>query len=49
LMQHNDKQPGFLRATLDSKKKTLALDYFVVPFPPAAPKGTAFDSVTVPW
>jgi hypothetical protein len=49
LMEHNDKQPGFLRATLDSKKKTLTLDYFPVPFPPAAATATAFDSVTVPW
>lgn len=49
LMEYNDKQPGFLRATLDSKNKTLTLDYFLVPFPPAAPTGKAFDSVTVPW
>jgi hypothetical protein len=49
LMEHNDKLPGFLRATLDSKKKTLTLDYFVIPFPPAAPVAKAFDSVTVPW
>jgi hypothetical protein len=48
-MEHNDKLPGFLRATLDSKKKTLTLDYFVIPFPPAAPVAKAFDSVTVPW
>lgn len=49
LMSHNDKEPGFLRVTLDAKKKTATFDYFAVPFPPAAPKATQFDSVTVPW
>jgi calcineurin-like phosphoesterase family protein len=49
LMSHNDKEPGFLRVTLDGKKKTATFDYFLVPFPPAAPTATEFDSVTVPW
>ncbi len=52
LMAHNDKAPGFLRLTLDAKKKTLTADYFQVPFPAAsgpAPRASAFDSVTVPW
>jgi hypothetical protein len=48
LMAHNDKEPGFLRVTVDGRAKELTLDYFLVPFtgaPPAAPA----DSVTVPW
>jgi Calcineurin-like phosphoesterase len=49
LMSHNDTQPGFLRVTLDGKKKTATFDYFVVPFPPAAAVAKRFDSVTVPW
>jgi hypothetical protein len=48
-MAHNDKQPGFLRITLDRKTKTLTSGYFLVPFdgvePPAGPE----DTVTVPW
>lgn len=48
LMAHNDEDPGFLRITLDNKKKTLTSDYFVVPFdemPPQKP----IDTVTVGW
>lgn len=49
LMSHNDKEPGFLRVTIDAKKQTVTMDYFVVPFPPAAVKGVPADTVTVPW
>lgn len=49
LMSHNDKQPGFLRITIDGDKKHLTIDYFVVPFLPGTPSGTPTDSVTVPW
>jgi hypothetical protein len=50
LMAHNDQEPGFLRITLDAKKKTLTGDYFQVPFPGgAAPPANPIDTVTVPW
>ncbi len=49
LMAHNDQEPGFLRVTVDGKKQTATFDYFLVPFPPAAPTGSPADSVTVPW
>jgi hypothetical protein len=49
LMAFNDQEPGFLRVTVDGKKQTVTFDYFVVPFPPASPSGSATDSVTVPW
>ena len=52
LMSHNDQQPGFLRLSLDAKKKELSCEYFLVPFPggPPAPTGVNLaDSVTVPW
>jgi Calcineurin-like phosphoesterase len=48
LAKHNDKDPGFLRVTVDDKKKTLTLEYFLVPFT-GAPGANAYDSVTVPW
>jgi len=48
LMYHDDKEPGFLRITLDGKKKNLTSEYFLVPFAGAAP-AAAVDSVTVPW
>lgn len=48
LAKHNDKDPGFLRVTVDDKKKTLTLEYFLVPFT-GAPTANAYDSVTVPW
>jgi len=49
LMSYNDQQPGFLRITLDAKKKTLTSEYFPVPFAPALPPDTPVDTVTVPW
>lgn len=49
LMNHNDQEPGFLRVTVDGKKRTVTFDYFLVPFPPASPSGGPADSVTVPW
>ncbi len=48
LMAHNDQQPGFLRVSLDAKKRTLTSEYFLVPF-----AGTAsvkpMDSVVAAW
>ena len=44
-----DTDPGYLRVSIDGKKRTLSLDYFVVPFSGAPPSGKAADSVTVPW
>src|SRR5712691_5681222 len=49
LMAHNDKEPGFLRITLDAKKKTLTSDYFLVPFAGTPPPTVPLDTVTVPW
>ena len=48
LMAYNDQEPGFLRVTVDGKKKKLTFDYFLVPFS-AAPGARPVDSVTVPW
>jgi len=48
LMAFNDQQPGFLRVTVDSNKKTLTFEYFLVPFT-GNPTGLATDKVTVPW
>jgi 3',5'-cyclic AMP phosphodiesterase CpdA len=54
LMSHNDQEPGFLRVTVNGKKKTATFEYFTVSFPPTVPSGPApvaarADSVTVPW
>ena len=49
LMKHSDQEPGFLRLTINSKKKTVAFDYFSVPFPPDVTAAKLADSVTVPW
>jgi calcineurin-like phosphoesterase family protein len=49
LMAFNDQEPGFLRVTVDGKKKTLTFDYFLVPFVGAQPGVGSEDSVTVPW
>ena len=48
LMYHDDQEPGFLRITLDGKKKQFTSEYFQVPFD-GAPPAAAVDSVTVPW
>jgi hypothetical protein len=48
LMSYNDQEPGFLRITLDNKKKTLTNDYFLVPFN-ENPSETSFDIVTIHW
>lgn len=48
LMSYNDQEPGFLRITIDAKKKTLTSDYFLVPFD-GVPPTNPFDTVTVPW
>jgi hypothetical protein len=47
-MAHNDEDPGFLRITIDNKKKTLTSDYFVMPFDEMPPK-KPIDTVTVSW
>ena len=49
LMSHNDQEPGFLRITVDNKKKTLTSDYFLVTFDGTPPNKSPFDTVTVPW
>ena len=49
LMKHNDQEPGFLRLTVDGRKKTLTCDYFQVPFLPGKPGADPIDSVTVAW
>lgn len=49
LMAYNDKEPGFLRITIDHKKKTLTSDYFLVPFDGIPTKKNPVDTVTVPW
>lgn len=49
LMAYNDQVPGFLRITLDNKKKTLTSDYFLVPFDGTPTKKNPIDTVTVPW
>jgi hypothetical protein len=48
LMAYNDQEPGFLRISIDHKKKTLTSDYFLVPFDDTPPKDP-IDTVTVPW
>jgi len=48
LMNHNDKEPVFLRVTIDSKRKTVTFDYFLVPFA-GNPNNKPADTVTVPW
>ncbi len=57
LRSYNDREPGFLRVTVDST--TLKCEYFTVPFPPAtapaagSPGGDAppvlHDSFTLDW
>jgi hypothetical protein len=49
LMAYNDQEPGFLRITIDNKKKTLTSDYFLVPFNGMPPKEKPIDTVTIPW
>ncbi len=48
LMAYNDQEPGFVRVTVDAKKKTLTFEYFLVPFA-EAPPANRVDSATVPW
>lgn len=48
LMAHNDKEPGFLRVSVDGHAKQLTFDYFLVPFT-GAPAAAPADSVTVAW
>lgn len=49
LMVYNDQEPGFLRITIDNKKKTVKSESFIVPFDGIASKKTPIDTVTVPW
>lgn len=48
LAAYNDKDPGFLRVSVNGKKRTVMLEYFLVPFT-GAPSGKAADSVVVGW
>jgi Calcineurin-like phosphoesterase len=48
LVTFNDTNPGYLRVSIDGKKRTLLLEYFVVPFT-GAPTGKAVDSAAVSW
>ena len=48
LAAFNDADPGYLRVTINKKKRTLTLEYFVVPFS-GTPTGKATDSVEVGW
>jgi len=43
-----DKDPGYLRVSVDGKAHTLTIEYFVVPFS-GGPSGKAVDSVVTPW
>jgi len=43
-----DTEPGYLRVSVDGKKRKLALEYFLVPFT-GAPSAKAADSVVVSW
>jgi hypothetical protein len=49
VITNNDKEPGFLRVTLDAKNKTLTSDYFLVPFAGGPPPANPIDTMTVPW
>jgi hypothetical protein len=49
LMAYNDQEPGFLRITIDNKKKTVTSDYFLVPFNGIPQKKNPIDTVTIPW
>jgi hypothetical protein len=48
LMDYNDRDPGFLRITINNKKKTLTSDYFIVPFD-EIPAIKPIDTVTITW
>jgi calcineurin-like phosphoesterase family protein len=48
LAAYNDQEPGFLRITVDNKKKTVKSEYFLVPFDGMLPKDP-FDTVKVTW
>ncbi len=48
-MSFNDREPGFLRITVDKNNKTLTSDYFLVPFDNTPLERNSFDTVTVPW
>jgi Calcineurin-like phosphoesterase len=48
LAAFNDTDPGYLRVSVDGKKRTLTLQYFVVPFS-GTPRARASDSVVAHW
>jgi hypothetical protein len=48
-MSYDDQNPGFLRITIDNKKKTLTSEYFVVSFESLEIERKPYDHVTVPW
>jgi len=43
-----DVDPGYVHVSVDGKRRTLTLEYFVVPFS-GAPSGKAADSVVASW
>ena len=49
LVAYNDTLPGFLRVSVDSKKKTTTIEYFTVPFDGGSSATTLADSATLPW
>lgn len=49
LARYNDKNPGFLRITIDNNKKEVISEYFVVPFDSTSGTSEHFDKVTSKW
>lgn len=47
LAKYNDKEPGFLRITVDNNKRELTSDYFLVPFDGNSRNAQHFDSIAV--
>jgi len=47
--KYNDKEPGFLRITVDNNKRQLTSEYFLVPFDSNSGDPEHFDSVIVKW
>ena len=47
LKSYEDKEPGYLRITIDNQNKTLTSEYFLVPFDGTLKKMS--DKVTVSW
>jgi Calcineurin-like phosphoesterase len=43
-----DTDPGYLRVSVDRNKRSLTIEYYLVPFS-GVPSGKAVDSVVTPW